>query len=425
MSLTVKFEKLLAGRSELFRASEVRELLKVTEGGDVISLAGGYPDPRVFPKDDLAEIAKEVISDEASRALQYSPTAGVTEFREELKKFMRRRGVTVRSDDDIIVTTGSQQALDLVARTFVEKDDEIIVELPTYLAALNAFRLSKPGMTAIPLDESGMRTDILESEIKRLKWLGREIKFIYTIPVAHNPTGITMSLERKKELLEIASKYDLVIIEDDPYSYFVYDDGVDITPIKTLDKEGRVVYMSTFSKILAPGLRIGWVLGNEYVTNVLERAKQTADLHTSTLTQIIAMEALRRGVVDKTIDKARQIYRVKRDAMLEALKKYMVEEAWWPNPVGGFFVMVFLPSYDIDTKKMLPEALKKGVAYVPGASFFANGMGWNTMRLNFSYPSPEQIDEGVKRLAGLIQEKLTGEKVRITPISFFKSGGMF
>ncbi len=425
MSLTVKYEKLLAGRSELFRASEVRELLKLTEGKNIISLAGGYPDPRVFPKDDLAAIAKEVIEDEASRALQYSPTVGVTEFREELKNFMRRRGITVRSDDDVIVTTGSQQALDLIARTFVEKDDEIIVELPTYLAALNAFRLSKPGMTAVPLDENGMRTDILEEEIKRLKWLGREIKFIYTIPVAHNPTGITMTLERKKELLEIASKYDLVIIEDDPYSYFVYDEGVDITPIKTLDKEGRVVYMSTFSKILAPGLRIGWVLGNEYVVNVLERAKQTADLHTSTLAQIIAMEALRRGVVDKTIEKARQIYRVKRDAMLEALRTFMVEEAWWPKPVGGFFVMVFLPSYEIDTKKMLPEALNRGVAYVPGASFFANGMGWNTMRLNFSYPTPQQISEGVKRLATLVEEKLIGEKVRVTPLSFFKAGGMF
>ncbi len=394
--------------------------MKLTEGKKIISLAGGLPDPRVFPKDDLAEIASEVIKEKGDRSLQYSPTIGVSDFREELLKFMLRKGVKVNDDDDIIVVTGSQQALDLIARTFIEKDDEIIVELPTYLAALNAFRLSKPGITAIPIDDDGMRIDLLEREVKRLKWLSRRIKFIYVIPVAHNPTGVTMTLERKKELLEIASKYDLVIIEDDPYSYFVYDEGVDTTPLKTLDREGRVVYMSTFSKILAPGLRIGWVLGNRYVVNVLERAKQTADLHTPTLTQFIAMEALKRGVVEKAIEKARQIYKVKRDAMLRALDKYMVEDAWWPKPVGGLFIMVSLPSYDIDTKKMLPEAIKAGVAYVPGASFYANGMGWNTMRLNFSYPSPDEIELGVKILSEIIAKKLTGKRVRITPMSFFK-----
>jgi len=419
--VTVKYEKLLAGRSDLFRASEVRELLKLTEGKKIISLAGGLPDPRVFPKEDLAKIAEEVIAEEGDKSLQYSPTGGVTQFREELKKFMAKRGIKIKSEDNVIVTTGSQQALDLISRTFIEKDDEIILELPTYLAAINAFRLSKPSMTTIPVDENGMRTDILESEIKRLKWLGREIKFIYTVPVAHNPSGVTMSLERKKELIEIASKYDLVIIEDDPYSYFVYDNGVDVTPLKSLDKEDRVVYMSTFSKILSPGLRIGWVLGNEYMISVLERAKQTADLHTSTLTQYIAMEALRRGVVEKTIEKAKSIYRVKRDAMINALDQYMVEDAWWPRPVGGFFIMVFLPSYEIDTKKMLVEALNSGVAYVPGASFFANGMGWNTMRLNFSYPKPGEIEKGVKILSDIVKRKLTGKTERITPISFFRA----
>ncbi len=421
MLFTVKYEKLLAGRSDLFRASEVRELLKLTEGRNIISLAGGLPDPRVFPKEKLAQIAHDVIAERGDKSLQYSPTIGVTEFREELKKFLSRKGVKINSDDDVIVTTGSQQALDLIARVFIEKDDEIILELPTYLAAINAFRLSKPGMTAIPIDEDGMRTDILEQEVKRLKWLGRNIKFIYTIPVAHNPAGVTMSVERKKELLEIASKYDLVVIEDDPYSYFIYEEGIDVTPLKTLDKEGRVMYMSTFSKILSPGLRIGWVLGNQYAISVLERAKQTADLHTPTLTQYIGMEAIRRGVVEKTIEEARKIYSVKRKAMIEALDKYMVKDAWWPKPVGGFFLMVSIPSYEIDTKKMLPEAIKEGVAYVPGASFFANGMGWNTMRLNFSYPTPEEIDEGVKRLSDLIKRKLKGKTEKIMPVNLFRT----
>ncbi len=395
-------------------------LLKLTEGRKIISLAGGLPDPKVFPKEELAQIAYDVIKESGDKALQYSPTIGVTEFREELLKFLEKKGVRINSDDDIIVTTGSQQALDLMSRILLQKDDEIIVELPTYLAALNAFRLSKPSITAIPIDEDGMKTDILREELKRLKWLGRKIKFIYTIPVAHNPAGVTMSLERKKELLELASEYDLIIVEDDPYSYFIYDEGVDVTPLKTLDKEGRVIYMSTFSKILSPGLRIGWVVANKHIVDFMERAKQTADLHTPTLTQFIALEAIRRGVVDETINKAKILYRAKRDAMIEALDTYMCKEAWWPRPVGGLFVMVFLPSYDIDTKKMLMEAIDAGVAYVPGASFFANGMGWNTMRLNFSYPSPEEIREGVRIIADLVKEKIKEKPTKITPLSFFK-----
>jgi 2-aminoadipate transaminase len=264
-----------------------------------------------------------------------------------------------------------------------------------------------------------MRVDILEKELKRIYGEGKSVKFIYTIPVAHNPAGVTLSIERKKYLLELASKYDIVVIEDDPYSYFVYESGVDVTPLKTLDDEGRVVYLGTLSKILSPGLRIGWVLGNHYVIDVLERAKQTADLHTPTLTQYIALESIRRGLVDKTIEKAKQVYKIKRDVMLDALTDYMPEKTWWPRPVGGLFVMVFLPSLDVDTRKMLPEALARGVAYVPGASFFANGGGWNSMRLNFSFPPPDKIAEGIKILGSLAKEKIKEPKGPITPESFY------
>ncbi len=414
----VKYERLLSDRTELLRASEVRELLKLTEGKKIISLAGGLPDPRVFPKEELAEIAREVILERGDKSLQYSPTAGVTEFREELKKYMGKKGVKIRDDEDLMVLTGSQQGLDIIARTMVDPEDEIIVELPTYLAALNAFRVYRPYFTGVPMDEHGMRTDILEEEIKRLKWLGREIKFIYTIPVAHNPAGITMSRDRKKHLLEIASKYDLLIIEDDPYSFFIYDEGVDITPLKTLDDEGRVIYMSTFSKILAPGLRIGWIIANKTLIDAFERSKQTIDLHTATLPQYIAMEAIRRGVVDRTIEVARKVYRRKRDAMISALREYMVEGAWWPRPVGGLFIMIWLPSMEIDTKKLLPKAIERGVAYVPGASFFANGMGWNTLRLNFSFPTEEQIEEGVRILSDLFREELRGRERINVPLMF-------
>ena len=402
----VKVENLLSTKARLFKASEVRELLKVTEGKNIISFTGGFPDPQVFPKRELAEIASYVIEELGDRALQYGPTKGVTEFRETLKRFLTNKGVKIESDDDIIITTGSQQALDLVSRLLINPGDTIIVELPTYLAALNAFKSSVPNIISIPMDENGMRTDILEEEVRKLRRNNVKVKFIYTIPVAHNPTGITMSIDRKKHLLDIASENDLLIIEDDPYSFFVYDEGVDVTPLKTLDKEGRVVYLSTLSKILSPGLRLGWVLGNSTLVDYIERVKQSADLHTSTLNQFIAMEAIKRGIVDRTIVKAREVYRVKRDVMIDALEKYMVKGTKWVKPVGGLFMLIWLPSESIDTKKLLPEAIEEGVAYVPGSAFFADGSGQNTMRLNFSYPKPEEIVEGIKILGNLIKRKL-------------------
>ncbi len=405
---TVKIDYILSSKAEKYRPSEIRELLKLTEGKKVISLAGGLPDPKVFPKRELAEIAKEVIEEFGDRALQYSPTRGVTDFRNTLRKFLIAKGVKVRDEDDIIVTTGSQQSLDLISRMFLESGDDVIVELPSYLAALTAFRANDANLVGVPMDENGMKTDKLEEIVRELVGKGRKIKFIYTVPVAHNPTGITMSLDRKKHLLEIASKYDLLIIEDDPYSYFIYDEGVDVTPLKSLDKEGRVVYLSTFSKILAPGLRIGWLVGPKEFIDYVERCKQTADLHTPTLTQFIAMEAIRKGVVDKTIRRAKEVYRVKRDVMINALSKYMIKGTKWVKPVGGLFVFVWLPSLELNTKKLLPEAIERGVAYVPGAPFFADGMGWNTLRLNFSYPTPEQIEEGVKILGSLIRDKIGG-----------------
>jgi 2-aminoadipate transaminase len=415
----VDYLKLLSKRSELFKASEVRELLKLTEGKNLISLAGGMPDPQTFPKSELAEIAREVIAEHGNASLQYAPTAGVTEFRKELLSFLQRKDIKVNQDDSIIVTTGSQQALDLISRVFIDEGNVIIVELPTYLAALNAFTISYPQIVGIPVDENGMRTDILEKELKRLQAEGKKVKFIYTIPVAHNPAGVTLSLDRKKHLLELASRYDVAVIEDDPYSYFIYESGVDVTPLKTLDTEGRVTYLGTLSKILSPGLRLGWVLGNHHVIDALERAKQTADLHTSTLTQFIALESIRRGVVDKTIEKAKQIYKMKRDVMLDALSDSMPENTWWPRPVGGLFVMIFLPSLDIDTKKLLPEAIARGVAYVPGASFFANGGGWNSMRLNFSFPPPDKIAEGIKIIGDLAKERIKSPSEPITPEKFY------
>ncbi|MEM4018573.1 MAG: PLP-dependent aminotransferase family protein, partial [Sulfolobales archaeon] len=348
------YSRFIAKASEVFKASEIRELLKVVEARKVISFAGGYPDPQTFPRESLARIAYEVILNYGDKALQYSPTKGVTAFRETLVRYLKSNGVKVDSEDDIIITTGSQQGLDLVSRTLIDPEDYIVTENPTYLAALTAFRTARPNIIGIPIDGKGMKTEVLEERLKELKSLGKRVKFVYTIPIAHNPAGTTMSPDRKKHLLELASEYDFIVIEDDPYSFFVYDEA-DVTRLKTLDQEGRVIYMSTLSKILSPGLRVGWILGPRQLVDVFERAKQSMDLHTSTLSQYIAKEALERGVVGETIDKAKRVYRVKRDAMLSALSENMVENSWWAKPVGGLFLMVWLPP-GIDTKAMLPEA---------------------------------------------------------------------
>ncbi|MEM1930855.1 MAG: PLP-dependent aminotransferase family protein [Sulfolobales archaeon] len=398
------YGRFVAKASELFRASEIRELLKVVEARKVISFAGGYPDPQTFPRESLARIAYEVILNYGDKALQYSPTKGVTAFRETLVKYLKNSGVKVTSEDDIIITSGSQQGLDLVSRTLIDPEDYIITENPTYLAALTAFRTARPNIIGIPIDGKGMKTEVLEERLKELKSLGKRVKFLYTIPIAHNPAGTTMSPDRKKHLLELASQYDFIVIEDDPYSFFVYDEA-DVTRLKTLDQEGRVIYMSTLSKILSPGLRVGWMLGPRQLIDVFERAKQSMDLHTSTLSQYIAKEALERGVVSETIDRAKRVYRVKRDTMLSALSENMVENSWWAKPVGGLFLMVWLPP-GIDTKAMLPEAVDEGVVYVPGAPFFVDESGKNTMRLNFSYPSVDEIRTGVEILGKLVKKKV-------------------
>jgi len=327
-------------------------------------------------------------------------------FRETLLKFLRDVGVKVAGEDDIIVTTGSQQGLDLISRTIIDPGDYIVTENPTYLAALTAFRTARPNIVGIPVDERGMRTEVLEAKLRELRSQGKRVKFVYTVPVAHNPTGITMSLERKKHLIELASQFDFIVFEDDPYSFFVFDEA-DVTKLKTLDSEGRVVYMGTLSKILSPGLRLGWALGPRQLIDVFERAKQSMDLNTTTLSQFIAKEAIERGVVAETIERAKRVYRVKRDTMVESLSENMVENSWWVKPVGGLFIMVWLPE-QVDTKAMLQEAANEGVVYVPGESFFVDGSGKNTMRLNFSYPKVEEIRTGVEIIGRIVKRKIRG-----------------
>jgi len=402
----LNFQKYFSEKAKRLRASEIRELLKWIQGKKIISFGGGIPDPRSYPVKDIAEIAKDVILNYGYKALQYGTTEGQIELREELLKFMRERAnVKVESIDNIIITTGSQQSLDLTARILIDPKDVVIVELPTYLVALYAFRDHEPMFYGIPMDDEGMRMDVLEETLKKLKSEGRRVKFVYTIPTCQNPAGVSMSIDRRKRLLELASEYDILIIEDDPYSYYVYED-VPIDRLKSMDSEGRVIYMSTFSKIASPGLRVGWVIGEREIIEKYVIAKQSVDLCTSPLAQYIALEVIRRKVIDKVVKTWTKKYKAKRDIMLKALEEYMPDGAKWTKPVGGFFIFLYLPK-GLNTKEMLVKALDRGVAYVPGQSFFVDGSGENTIRLNFSYPKEEDIERGIKILADLIREELS------------------
>ncbi len=401
------YEKFYSRVAKSIQASEIRELLAIIkQRQDVISLAGGVPDPRTFPTDYLAKITYDIIKNKGTYALQYSETKGILEVREMLSEFLyKARGIVVDAEN-VIITTGSQQGLDLIARALIDPGDVVITENPSYLAALGAFKIRGAELVGIKIDKNGMRTDILEDTVKKLVKEGKKIKFIYTIPVAQNPAGTTMPPERKKHLIEIANQYDILVLEDDPYSYFVFDDTVDIRPVKTWDTEDRVIYMSTISKILAPGLRIGWIAAPKMLTRKLELVKQYMDLHTPTLNQYIVAEAIRSGFIMEHANKIAPLYKEKRDAMLKAIKEYFPENVWYTEPVGGFFVFVYVNKPGFDTKKLMKVALDKyKVAYVPGKSFHTDGSGANSMRLSFSFPPPEVIEEGIRRLAEMIKNE--------------------
>ncbi|GAB6944468.1 PLP-dependent aminotransferase family protein [Vulcanisaeta sp. JCM 14467] len=406
MATGMDINQFLADRSRLMRASEIRELLKwVTE--NVISFGGGMPDPSSFPAKEIIEITRDILTTKAEKALQYGTTGGILELKEELIKFMGKVGIKVDGPENIIITVGSQEALDMIGRLFINPGDCVITESPTYLAALQAFRIYGPRIVGIPMDEEGIRVDVLEDTVRKLINDGGKPKFIYVIPTGQNPTGITMNMERRKELLDIASRYDLLIIEDDPYGYIYFGDGEPPARLKAMDGEGRVIYLSTFSKIAAPGLRLGWVAASKEAIRWFELAKQSIDLHTSTLNQYIAAELLRKGIIEKNIPRIKEIYRTKRDLMLQALSEYMPEGVTWTKPSAGMFIWLTTPE-KIDTTAMLEIAIKKyGVAYVPGKSFYPNEDRHNDMRLNFTYPTPEQIFEGIKRLAMAIKEVIT------------------
>ncbi len=380
----------------------MRDILKVLSRKDVISFAGGIPDPETFPHEEIEQAFSQCLKEAWKKALQYTESQGIPELREEISHFMRRTGRCSTDPENIVITSGSQEALYVLSLALLDPGDVVIVERPTYLAMIQILRSLNVDIIDIELEDDGISITQLENTLKKLKEDNRKIKFIYVVPTCQNPTGITMSMDKRKSLIELAEKYDIYIVEDDPYSYYLYEETEHSEPLAKLCPE-RVIYCSTISKILAPGLRIGWIAAPQELVPHIVKMKQIVSLQTTTLVQYALVEIFRRRIVEKRIPALSEHYRKKRDAMLEALETYMPEYVSWTRPVGGMFVWVRTRP-DIDTSHMLRTAIEKyGVAYVPGEAFYATNPCRNTMRLNFTYPSIRDIYTGIERLGNLLR----------------------
>lgn len=401
------WEHRYAQRTKRMGSSAIRELLKLTQIPGLISFAGGLPAPEVFPVDEFKQACDVVLTEVGSQALQYSTTEGYYSLRELIARHSCRYGIKV-DPDNIQITSGSQQALDLLGKLFINTGDRILVEEPTYLGALQAWSAYGPEYVTVPTDEHGMLTGELEAALRNGP------KFIYVLPNFQNPTGATLSLERRKQLIELADQYGVPIVEDDPYGQLRYE-GEHLPPVVVLDDQyqkngeanyhGNVIYLSTFSKTLAPGIRLAWIVAPKEVISKIVQGKQGADLHTSTFNQMVAYEVARDGFLDEHVRTIRKVYGERRDVMLKSMEEHFPEGVKWTRPEGGMFLWVTLPE-GLDATELFDQAVKLKVAYVPGAPFFANGGGENTMRLNFSNATPELIQEGIARLGKVFQEAI-------------------
>ena len=385
------------------KRSEIRELLKVTRQPDMISFAGGFPGPETFPVKELEGIACQVLRERGTIALQYGPTEGEAPFREEIAKLLQREKPTIKAEN-ILITEGSQQGLDIISKVFLDPKDIVIVELPSYVGGLQAFSAYRAKMIGVPQDDQGMRMDLLEKVLKRLAAKNKKPKFIYVVPDFQNPSGVTMPLERRKKLLKLAYEFEVPIVEDSPYRDLRYS-GEPVPSIYGLDTQDQVIVLGTFSKILGPGLRLAWIMAPAMWTDRMVVAKQSMDLCSPTITQLIAIEFIKQGLLPMQIEKIRKVYGRKLAVMLAALKKYMPKGVKWSKPEGGLFLWVKLPKY-MSCNELFPKAIANKVAYVVGTAFHCNGKGQCTMRLNFSFSSEQQIDEGIQRLAKMIKENM-------------------
>jgi 2-aminoadipate transaminase len=400
---TLWTERLSSGAANI-TSSAIRDLLKVTEQPEMISFAGGLPAPECFPTEELAAAAERVLVERPVAALQYGPTEGYRPLREFLVSLMRERGLSI-PQEQVLLLSGSQQGLDAIGKLLIDPGAPVIVEEPTYLGALQAWRPYAPRFISLPMDDDGLDVAALE----RVLQSGVQPRFLYLVSCFQNPTGISPSPERKRALLEVAARYRLPIVEDDPYGELYYE-GSRPPILAAMDVEmhgelRHVVYLSTFSKLLAPGLRVGWAVVPEELVDKLVNVKQGLDLHTSSFAQAIAYEACRDGLLARHVPTIRATYHRRRDAMLDTLARHMPQGVTWTHPSGGMFIWLTLPAH-LDATALLGASLEQKVAFVPGAPFYANGGGATTMRLNFSHTAPERIEEGIARLGQAIQAML-------------------
>jgi 2-aminoadipate transaminase len=394
------------------KASVIRELLKTTNQPGIISFAGGLPAPEHFPYDFVADTVKRIMDKQGRVALQYGPTDGLPELKEEFIKFLKKyEGLNVKPEE-LIITTASQQALDMVGRLFIDASDPVIVEKPSYMGALQVFRSYGAEFIGVKLEDDGISTEELEEKLQWLHSQDEHYKFLYLVPDFQNPSGVTLSEVKRKKVIELSDKYNVAVIEDSPYRQIRFE-GKEPKMLYRLDQDGKqthnIVSLFTFSKTFAPGLRLGIILGHPQIIKKMEILKQSLDLCTSSLNQLIAAEFLRTGFFEKHIEVVKKDYRIKKNAMVGALEKYMPEGVTWTNPEGGLFLWVRLPE-GMSADDMFQDALKENVAYVIGSAFHSDGSGKNTMRLNFSFATPEKIDEGIKRLASAVKKRLVASK---------------
>ncbi len=390
----------LAHRTQRMKSSVIRELLKLTTQPNIISFAGGLPAPELFPLREFDEACHYILQTAGQIALQYSPTEGFPPLKGYLAEVMSKYGIQVEADN-ILMVSGSQQGLDLLGKLFIDRDDCIVCSRPTYLGALQAWNAYEGHFYTVPLDDDGM---VVEEIVPILK-NGHRPRMVYVLPNFHNPAGTTLPLDRRERLVEIAREYDLVLIEDDPYGELRFE-GDDITPIFRMAPE-RTIYMSTFSKTLAPGIRLAWVVAPKPLIAKLVQAKQGADLHTGTLVQMVTDDICQRGFLKQHVKKLRTVYKNRRDAMVDAIDEHWPEESRYTCPAGGLFLWARTPE-QINTRDFLEDAVEAKVAYVPGFAFYPGEQGGeHFMRLNFSNASEEMINEGIFRLGKAMKNKLT------------------
>ncbi|MFW6144992.1 MAG: PLP-dependent aminotransferase family protein [Candidatus Natronoplasma sp.] len=411
----VEFEEIFSERASNMKRSEIRELLKLIQQPDIISFAGGLPNPKAFPVEATREIINDNLDEMGEKVLQYGSTEGVNPLRKELAKMMRERGMNV-DHENILVTHGSQQALDLLSKVLLDPGDTIVVGSPTYLGATGAFRAFEANMETVKLREDGMDMKLLDRKLRQLKVKGDLPKFIYVVLTFQNPSGATMSAEKRRKLLDIASKYDVLIVEDSPYSHLRYE-GEEMPHLMSMDDENRVLRLETFSKILAPGFRIAWATGPEELIEKMVIAKQATDLCTNPFGQYVAYKYLAEGIMDEHLENIKEIYDKKRLTMLEAMEEHFPPEVKWNRPEGGMFIWAELPSH-INTRNMFEKAVDEKVAYVVGDAFFVDDGGYNTMRINFTHSSEEEIKEGIEALGKVIKKEIEEtERKEESPIS--------